>query len=585
MVSEILTARNPDARKVKSFSHPGSVRMRTGGSGMRVTRKLLAGLAAGALLLGACGDDDDGGAAPESDGAVTTGGDTATTGGDTGTTAAGSQPVAGTPKPGGTIVIGIDAETDRFDPGNGNISVAARGVHHLVYGSLTAATPDGEWTPYLAESVTPNADNTEWTVTLRPGLMFHDGTPLDGAALKASMDRYRLDTLAKEAYSYITAIDEVDDLSVKLTLNKPMGVFPQVLADELGTIVSVAAVEKYGESYGDHPTGAGPYKVVEYVRDDHLTLEKVPDFFMDNRGWADRIIFRPIPDDAARSAALRAGDLDVITTANPAEIASFRDDESFRLHEFPFGAAGVLFSVKNIPDIRVRQAIAMAIDKQALVDLVWGGIGEPIDSPWEPDSPWYTDLDYPEYDPVAAAALVEEVEAETGTPISFSILSPIDETSTNYKLALAEQLRALGMDVDVADATDVNDYVNKYITGDYDITTAGLFAMLDPWFEYTRRYQSTSPLNGTGFKSQALDDALAVGEASTDPAERKAAYDTVQKELADNLIQMFVRTANVAVVTNDKIEGWATLVGPDGERSIGNAPILLNADEFWRNDS
>jgi peptide/nickel transport system substrate-binding protein len=550
---------------------------------MRVTRKMLAGLAAGVLLVTACGDDDDDDAATPS-----VGGETTAAGTGPGTTDAGAPPETegtapgtasgtasdtstpgteaseGTPTPGGTITIGVDAETDRFDPGNGNISVPARAVHHLVYGSLTAATPEGEWTPYLAESVTSNDDATEWTVKLRPDLMFHDGNPLDGAALKASMDRFRLETLAKDAFAYITAVDVVDDLTVKLTLNKPMGVFPQVLADELGAIVSVAAVEKYGESYGDHPTGAGPYRVVEFVRDDHLTLEKVDDFFMDNRGWADTIIFRPIPDDAARSAALRAGDVDVITTANPAEIASFREDDSFRLHEFPFGAAGVLFSVTNLPDERVRQAIAMAIDKQALIELVWGGVGEPIDSPWDPESPWYTDLNYPEYDPAAAQALVEEVEAETGEPVAFSILSPIDETNTNYKLALAEQLRAVGMDVDVRDATDVNDYVNRYITGDYDITTAGLFAMLDPWFEYTRRYQSESPLNGTGFKDPELDAALATGEASSDQAERKEAYDSVQQILADNLIQMFVRTANVAVVTNDKIEGWATLVGRAG---------------------
>jgi peptide/nickel transport system substrate-binding protein len=574
---------------------------------MRVTRKMLAGLAAAVLVVSACGDDDDDGGAAPGTGEVsatqaTSGGSTAGTSSEAtaaagssapgssapgssapGSSAPGTEP-AGTPKHGGTITIGVETETDRFDPGNGNITVSARAVHHLVYGSLTAATPDGTWEPYLAESVTPNADATEWTVTLRPGLMFQDGNPLDGAALKASMDRFRLDTLAKEAISYVTDVEQVDDLSVKITLNKPMGVFPQVLADEFGTPVSVAAVEKYGESYGDHPTGAGPYKVVEYVRDDHLTLERMPDFFMDNRGWADTIIFRPIPDDAARSAALRAGDVDVIATSNPAEIASFRDDDNFRLHAFPFGASGVLFSVKNIPDIRVRKAIAMAIDKQALVDLVWGGVGEPIDSPWATDSPWYTDLDYPEYDPAGAQALVDEVEAETGKPVKFSILSSVDETSTNYKLALAEQLRAVGMDVGVKDATDINDYVNRYITGDYDITTAGVFGMLDPWFEYTRRYQSDSVLNGTGFKDAELDAALATGEASTDPAERKPAYDTVQNVLADNLIQMFTRSTTSAVVTNDKIEGYGTLVGPDGERSLGNYPITITADEFWRND-
>ena len=192
---------------------------------MRVTRKMLAVLAAAVLVVAVCGDDDDDdGAAPgPTDEAATS-----EPGGETATTPAGTEAAAGEPVVGGTITIGVDAETDRFDPGNGNIGLPARSVHHLVYGSLTAATPDGEWVPYLAESVTPNDDATEWTVTLRPDLVFHDGNPLDAEALKASMDRFRLETLAVDAFSYITAIDVVDDLTVKITLNKSMGVFPQV---------------------------------------------------------------------------------------------------------------------------------------------------------------------------------------------------------------------------------------------------------------------------------------------------------------------------------------------------------------------
>ncbi len=519
-------------------------------------------------------------------------------GGDDSDDASGDQPddSPGEPQRGGTIVIGVDAETDRFDPGNGNIGFPARAVHHLVYGSLTAATPDGTWEPYLAESVTGNEDATVWTVTLREGLVFHDGNPLDAEALKASMDRFRLETLAEPSFTYITAVDVVDPLTVDITLDKPFGVFPQVLADEIGAIVSIDAVEEYGEAYGDHPTGAGPYRVVEYVRDDHLTLERVEDFFMDTRGWADQIIFRPIPDDAGRAAALRAGDVDVITTANPADIASFREDGAFNLYESAFGASGILFNVERVPDIRVREAVAMAIDKQALIDLVWNGVGEPLETPFASDSLWYTDLEYPEYDPEAASDLIAEVEDEDG-PVSLSILSPVDETNTNFKLALAEQIRAVGIEVEVVDATDPNDYVNRYLrpadctptpttacTGDYDITTSGVFPLIDPWFEYTRRFAPDSILNGTGFSSDALTEGLLTGEASTDPDERKAAYDVVQQELADNMVQLFVHNATAAVVTSDSIEGFGTLVGPDGESSLGNFPIALVADELWRND-
>jgi peptide/nickel transport system substrate-binding protein len=490
----------------------------------------------------------------------------------------------GEPVRGGTLRIGVTAETDRFDPGNGNIAFPARSVHHLVYGSLTATNVDGEWVPYLAESVTPNEDATVWTVTMRPGLTFQDGNPLDAAAVKASMDRYRFDTLNKDAVSYVTDVEVVDDLTVEITLDKPFGVFPQVLADEFGTIVSMAAVEKYGDEYGDHPTGAGPYKVVEYVRDDHLTLERFDGFFMDNRGWVDTIEIRPIPDDAARSAALRAGDLDIIETWNPVEIASFRGDEDFQLHEEPNGAQGLLFSVDHIPDLRVRQAVAMAIDRAQLIDLVWNGVGEPVTTPFAEDSFWHTETSYPDYDPEAAAALIDEVEAETGEPVSFRVLSPPDETNTNYKLAVVEQLKAIGIDPVVQTATDVNDYVNLYITGDYDVFTAGVFALIDPWFEYTRRYRSDSILNGTGFVNEDLDAALDVGQASTDPEVRKPAYDEVQQILADNMVQMFVRSNTAAIVTSNAIEGYGTLVGPDGVGSLGNYPLFLRADEFWRND-
>lgn len=526
--------------------------------------------ATAALLVGACGSDskDSGG----------------------GTTVASSSTsaAAGTPKKGGTITIGVEAETDRFDPGNGNIGFPARAIHHLVYGSLTAATPDGKWVPYLAESVTGSDDAKVWTVKLRQGMTFQDGTAFDATNVKASMDRIRLESLSKDAFSsYITGVDKVDDLTVKITLNKSYGVFPQILSDEFGAIVSTTATAKYGDSYGEHPTGAGPYKVVEYVRDDHLTLERFDGYFMkDTRGWADRIIFKPIPDDAARSAALRAGDVDVIATSNPSDIVAFRGDSKFRVHEVPNGASGVLFNVQSVPDVRVRKAVAMAMDKKALIDLVWNGVGDVVDSPIAKDSFWNDPaVKYPTYDPAGAKALVDEVAKETGKPVTLEVLSAIDQTNSNFKVALAEQLKAVGIDVQIASATDVNDYVDRYINSKFQVTTAGVFGVIDPWFEYTRRYYSSSPLNGSQFEDPELDKNLDIGATSTSPDERKKAYDKVQEILADNLVQLFVRSSTYAIITNDKIEGWGTLKGPDGQLSLGNYPQPIFGDEYWRSDA
>jgi peptide/nickel transport system substrate-binding protein len=544
----------------------------------RLRRTATFSLAAALLLMGACGGDNKSGGSDTT--AVTSEGAATSAGG--ATTAA-----AGTPKKGGTITIAYEAETDRFDPGNGNISISARTVHHLVYGSLTASTPDGEYVPYLAESVTPNADATVWTIKLRPGMTFQDGTVFDATAVKASMDRFNHDSLSKGVLDYITAVDKVDDLTIQITLNKQFGVFPQVLADEFGTIVSPTAVAKYGESYGDHPTGAGPYKVVEYVRDDHLTLERFDGYFMkDTRGWADRIIFKPIPDDAARAAALKAGDVDVIETSNPADILSFRGDSKFQLHEEPNGASGVLFNVKEIPDIRIRKAIAMAIDRDALIKLVYNGVGDAVQTPIALDSFWNDpNVKYPAYDPAGGKALVDQVVQETGQPVNLEILAPVDLTATNFAVALADELKAVGITAKVTNATDPNDYVNRYIQGQFQLTSVGLFGIIDPWFEYTRRYLSTSPLNGQQFKDAELDQNLEIGEKSTDPDARKKAYDRVQEIIADNVVHLFVRSSTTAVVTSDKIEGWGTLKGPDGQLTLGNYPLFIRADEYWRSDA
>lgn len=539
-----------------------------------------------AFVAAACssGDDD---VASDGSAAATAGASTdATSGASTGgaTTAAGTAPSSdGEPQRGGVIVIGVEAETDALDPANGNIAFPGRSIISLVMGSLTASDDEGNYVPYMAESVTPSADYMTWTIGLREGMTFHDGTPYDADAVKFTMDRAMFDSLSKGAWPFIERVDVVDPLTVTVALNIPMSQFPQVIADALGNIMSPAAVAQYGDTIGDHPIGAGPYMVTEYVRDDHITLEKFPDFWNPDRGFADTIIFRPIPDDAARVAALQAGDVDVISTGNPGDIKAFNEDGEYTVYERPNGADGLLFSVTNVPDIRIRQAVAMAVDKEALTELVFGGIGRVVDSPFPEDSFWHTDVGAPEYDVEGATALVEEVKAEGGDT-EVHILSGIDETSTNYKLAVAEQMKAIGLDVVIDTAADANDQVNRYIEGQYDIYTAGVFAIVDPWFEYTRRFRSDSVLNGTGFADPELDAALETGAASADPDERKAAYDLVQQTLAENVVQIFVHEDSYAVIANPHIKGFGEGTNPDGSISWMNFFIPNIADEYWRDD-
>jgi peptide/nickel transport system substrate-binding protein len=519
-----------------------------------------------------------------SDGTTTTADGAADT---TTTTADPSMPVEG-----GTITIGVQAESECIDVPNCNIHIDARAQTHLVYGQMMSASAEGDFVPYMLESAEPNEDATVWTLTLRPGLTFHDGTALDAEALQYNFDRAALFSLNTASFDYYESTEVIDDLTVEVTLNKPYAVFPQVLADGFGGVGSPTAMEAQGEQYASSqenpPVGAGPYRLVEWVRDSHQVYEKFEDYAFDNRGWADQIVFRVLPDDAARAAALQAGDIDIAVTLSPATLVTFQDDPNVTVHQLDYGATGVLFQVEQVPDVRVREAIAMAIDKQAIIDLVWQGIGEAIETPFREDNFWYTDVGYPEYDPAAAAALIAEVEAETGQPVTLTFTPRIDETNINFGTVVVEQLNAIGIDATLEVTVDTNDFVNRYIEGQYQAIGTGVFTVLDPWFEYTRRFESTSVLNGTGFGTvypelQAeMDELLAIGAGSTDPNERKAAYDRVQEILAETMLQMFVRSDVYGVIVSNDISGFGTLTNPDGSLSRGNFFTAIMADELWR---
>jgi len=563
---------------------------RTVGASSRYTFRLLSVLLALLLLAAACGDSDGGDSEAEADEAAS--GTTesveaaeTTAAPDESAETTEAAPAEGEPVPGGTITIAVDLETAGWDPPNGLIGFPGRMVNHLVYGQLTMAQPDGTFVPYLAESVESNDDATVWTITLRDGMTFHDGTPFDAEALKFHFDRMAAPESSLAA-SFVNwaSVEVLDALTVQITLTEPNARVPEGLADSAGNVVSPAAVEELGAEFNNMPVGAGPYRFVEWVRDDHLTLEKNEDFIFDDRGWADTIIFRPLPDDAARAAALRAGDVDAIVTTNTADIASFRDEAGFELHEVPFGASGMLFNIEAVPDTRVRQAVAMAVDKEAIADLVFSGVGEPTDSPWPMDSPWYADVAYPEFDPEGAAALIEEIQQETGAPVSLEIMPGVTETAQNLAVALQAQLQDVGMEVTLAEVADNNDYVVRYLEGNYEMTPSGLFGMVDPAFEYTRRFDSEALLNGTGYKTPEMDAALDIGISSLDQAERKVAYDEAQRLLAENLVQLYLATGVYGVVLSEDIDGYGKATNLDGSPSLGNYFTPILADTIWRAD-
>jgi hypothetical protein len=271
-------------------------------------RRLTALLCAGALVLGACGSDDDDDPVAQEE---TTEGDGGTTGETTETTeaAAESEPVTG-----GEVVMAVESETNSYLPGKFAGSEAGYNVARAVYDSLMLKDDEGTLQPYLAESLEPNEDFTQYTLKLREGVLFHDGTPLNAEAIKYAFDNH-LKVAGSTVAGNLRDVDSVtvvDDLTVTYDLNRANAAFPDLLQGPIGWPFSPTAAQAAGEDFGSQPVGTGPFKLVSYTRDNATVLERNEDYWQEGLPYLDRITFRPIPDEESRLAAFQSGDVDAV---------------------------------------------------------------------------------------------------------------------------------------------------------------------------------------------------------------------------------------------------------------------------------
>ena len=331
---------------------------------------------------------------------------------------------------GGTLVVGLEAESNTWTPGPAQLANSGIMIAVSIYDPLVSLNADGEFEPYLAESITPNDDLTEWTVTLREGVNFHDGTPLDAEALKWNFDELHFgdddQTQGSLKAAGVETMDIVDDMTVVYRLNGPNAAFPDQLRGEAGWPVSPTAYQANPDGFGDNPVGTGPFKFVSWVRDGNLVLERNEDYWMtapngDQLPYLDGLEFRPITDEESRVASLQTGDVDVMQTLRGSAVKNVLelvDGGGFGGHTHVGNNSGsAILNVLEPPldDVRIRQALAYASDSLQVQEVLGDdGLTEPSTGFFSQDSPWYSQAAaeaYPGYngrDIEAATALVDE---------------------------------------------------------------------------------------------------------------------------------------------------------------------------------
>ena len=524
------------------------------------------------LVTAACGGDDDDDAAPpaESSSGSTTASepDTSAATGDTAT----DPPTGGDPD--GTFRYATFYEPSRFDPHLAANAGDATALF-LAYDRLVHLSPDAEPVPGLAESWEYSDDGLTLTFHLREGATFHDGAPVDAEAVKANLERAKTleGSIAANDLSNVTAVEAVDPQTVALTLTEPQASLVAILSDRHGAMICPSAFED--PELPRQPCGAGMYRLTEYLPGDRMIYERFEDYWEPEAVGAARFEFLLIGDSQARMNALRTGEVDA-ASLEPRQIeeAEANDLQVDSRTTMIYQQMYMNRAREPFSDINVRKALNYAIDRQAIVDAIDVGQGEP-NSQIFPEGFWAFNeeigTDYYTYDPDRARELLAESAYPDG--VTFDMLLPTPGTPP----ALAEILQAQFAEVGVTTTitqTPAQGVADLFFVQQEGVAMLGVWSgRQDPSMTTALRWTSTGFSNPGGHTTPEIEQLHAQALAVLDPDERaEAMHELVAagtEEALDLVIYnpVSVQGASPAVTTmptliaNGKVEFRGASVG------------------------
>jgi len=459
-----------------------------------------------------------------------------------------------------TVILGVEAVRG-LDPallfnltpsGDANRMSA---IYDVLFWS-DAAT--GEVTGQIGESLTPDEDGSVWTMVLNEGVTFTDGTALDAAAVVYNYERIQDPATASPLAGLLegASFTVVDDATLTLELAEPNLQFDKVLATSLTHIASPEAIEN-DPQFADNPVGAGPFMLDEWVRDDHMTLVRNPDYFQDGLPYLDSVTFKPLRDPTQRINSVQTGEAHA---AVPGSELSFKQSALDAGLSAASAAAGggpmLMFNTATAPfdDVRARRAIQLALDIDDLTQVVDPGSTAP-DSLYGPESPFHPGTSiFVAHDAEAAQSLFDELAAE-GTPVSFTVTMPQSGFFTRvaeYIQSRLSQFADVTVSVDVVDNATLDERVFR--NQDYQLS-AQIVPVPDPEPNLAKLLQTGGQTNYMGYSNPELDAALDAGRASTDLAERGAAYATVEQIVVDEVPVLPIRNQESYTVHDPSLHG------------------------------
>jgi peptide/nickel transport system substrate-binding protein len=463
------------------------------------------------------------------------------------------------PTPGGTLRVASQRDLSLLNP-----FVNTRSFDHnlraLIYESVFTDT-DYKAVANLAESWQISKDGREYTFNLRKGVVFHNGRQMTSEDIRWDLEyttNPKNRAYGRANLPEITATETPDPHTVRVRIKEPFAPFLAALTSLQSFPVIPRGSMEVGEQPKSFPPGTGPYRFDEWQRGHRIVLKKNVNYWKKGLPLIDTIVFQPVPDDEVRFAALRSGDVDLAERIANHHVDQIRKGKHKDLQiALAEGASlkGVVFNVQVPPfnDVRLRQALASAIDKEEIIQAAYWGLGTLVSQKERPSSPWYFDVPERKRDLEKARALMKQAGYSDGLKTNMLVYQGTEKDVQ----VIQRQLKEIGVELDIR-ITQLSTMLEALRKGEFTFAMFGGDIPIDPDPNYYASFHTEAVRNRNlgGYSNPKVDALLERGRVTMDPQERRKNYTEVVRILNDDLPVIWYAIGPYAFVFHSHVKGF-----------------------------